>query len=254
MPSFIHEAVIVLLIDEIKGQLHAIADGSDTCAAFARDIVLGRTTLNKVREQGTFERSRFSPDDQFRHRQEKQSSILLEVAFSQTWKDLRDKVHGLLRAGAQAVIGIDIDYGPNASRKVTLTVWRLEIDWATEVGRCKAIPKREAFRDEQGNPVATSGLRLRLSEFASNPATKELLGNEDREINISGERLYQLIEEAEQQDPDRLTTPSPAEGSTQRDLSSLTIIDSDVSSSDSTWSSSDEADRASDRDWDPDED
>lgn len=252
MPTARHESFSALLAREIALRLEAISQGSDRLAAFAKDCVPDGSPDYHYPEPGTSERSIYSPDEQFCHVADEQAGVIIEIANSQTWKDLKRKAIDYLIAGTQVVVGVKFDYGPRATRKATLSVWRLEMDFSTNTGRAIASPKLEAFRNEQGEATNSPGLSLQLSDFASKELSQELLGNDNCNIVVSGDRLHQLMEIADMrhmrhmQRQERSTMRS--RGMAQR----ITVINSDSSSLDSSVSSDEEEDRPSDPDWDPD--
>ncbi|KAL5399848.1 hypothetical protein PMIN06_000203 [Paraphaeosphaeria minitans] len=55
----------------------------------------------------------------------------------------------------------------------------------------------EVFRDDEGNSVEHTGLRLHLSDFTCERIAQEETGAEDAEIRISGTQLCQYVATAE---------------------------------------------------------
>jgi len=53
------------------------------------------------------------------------------------------------------------------------------------------------LRDDQGNTTDHPGLRLRLSDFAYEELVQKELGDQNREIHISGQQLCQFLAAAE---------------------------------------------------------
>ena len=63
--------------------------------------------------------------------------------------------------------------------------------------RFLTLPSPQAFRDDQGNPTDSPGLRLRLSDCACKDLVEDVVREGDREIHVSTQQLCQYLTDAE---------------------------------------------------------
>jgi hypothetical protein len=128
MPAgFIHEMLVRRVDREIANQLQAIGNGEDNAAVFARNIESGGSgdILLLIGSNDNAPCSRHSPDASFAHCELGFPGVVIEVAVSH--KNLEELAREyFLGSGGhiQAVVGIDVGYGPRASRSASLLVWR----------------------------------------------------------------------------------------------------------------------------------
>ncbi|KAF2802115.1 uncharacterized protein BDZ99DRAFT_492279 [Mytilinidion resinicola] len=184
MPTGVHELFIDGVEDAIRSQLKAIRSGSDRAALFAQKVRPARST-----------------EISFPHDDAQYPGVIIEVAYSQK-KRLSRLVEDYLLdsdASVQVVVGLDIEYGKEGSRKATLLVWRAQIAHTTNGDELRVVREiaDEAFRDDQGHPTNHPGLRLQLSDFACEELTQDAIRGEDREITVSSLELCQYIAVAE---------------------------------------------------------
>jgi hypothetical protein len=193
---FKHDLFSTYIHDAIKSQLDQITQRGGEAAAFAKLIRGGLTAQVECPLAGTSLAtvSVHSPDLQYIHIHAEAAypAVVVEVADSQPWKEVEDRAESyLLDSYVQAVVAFKFDYGTRATRKASISIWRLHVEG--EVVRVIADVKQEAFRDEEGNPTHSAGLRLALSDFASG----ELLGDADLDIRIDTNQLCQMLTEVE---------------------------------------------------------
>ena len=197
-----HDTFSTLVQAEMYTQLRKIATGSSQAARFAQDIIPLGTSKDSypLAEADSSKVSIHSPDGQFLHKKARFSAVVIEVADSQRWKELPKLADSYIldsKARVRVVIGFDFAYGPRATHKATISIWRLHTDHVAKTFQVVANPDQEAFRDESGNPTQSSGLRLRLSDFAPKRLS-EVLGNDDNcDIVIPTDRLCQFLTQAE---------------------------------------------------------
>ncbi|KAF2420943.1 hypothetical protein EJ08DRAFT_738443 [Tothia fuscella] len=248
MPSTIHEYLIESIKLSIHDQLKEIRRGSGMASDFAQKIYpAGSATIS-------LQQSKYNPDASFKHRNARYPGVILEVAYSQSLKDLDRLAHTYLldsNANIQAVVGINIQYGEDCCRKATLSVWRTRII-GDELIVIKE-PADEEFRDAQGNSTNHSGLLLHLKDFAHRKRTKDI-ADQGHQLKISAQQLHKFLcaaetntEEEELSDEDSLP-----QGISKRERQSTP--EEEISSSDEMKYSKDEeraAKRAAkdDRDW-----
>jgi hypothetical protein len=132
MPTPVHEFFIDGVEDAIRSQLKYIRDGSDEAAIFAQKIHAARSTAIYLPTDDAphHKESRREPDASFRHDDAQYPGVIIEVAYSQKGKRLDRLAEDYLLdsdASVQAVVGLDIPYGKEGSRKATLSVWRTRI-------------------------------------------------------------------------------------------------------------------------------
>ena len=197
-----HDTFSALVQAEIHTQLQNIATGSSQAARFAQDIIPLGTSKDSypLAEADSSKVSIHSPDAQFLHKNARYSAVVIEVANSQRWKELSKLAASYIldsKALVRVVIGFDFPCRPRATYKATISIWRLQTDHVAKTLQVVANPDQEAFRDESGNPTQSSGLRLRLSDFAPKKLSQVLGNDDDCDIVISTDRLCQFLTEAE---------------------------------------------------------
>ncbi|KAF2621118.1 hypothetical protein BU25DRAFT_443956 [Macroventuria anomochaeta] len=199
-PTGVHELFINELEDDIRSQLKAIRGGFDRKAQFAQ---------------------KYEPDASFGHSGAQYPGVIIEVAYSQKKKRLSRLAENYLLdsdASVRVVVGLDVEYGKQQSRKATLSIWRPQLFETADGLELRAVEEAtdEAFRDDQGNPVEHPGLRLFLSDFTCEELSQEEIGNDDTEIRISGIQLCHYLAAAEGKMRRALSKHSLAKGVTKR--------------------------------------
>ena len=122
MPTGVHEFFIDEVEDDIRSQLKAIRNRPDRTAQFAQNIRPARSTEIRFATS----KSRYHPDISFGHKDARFPGLIVEVAFSQDYKQLRRLAENYLLdsdANVRVVVGINIAYD-KVSRKATLSIWR----------------------------------------------------------------------------------------------------------------------------------
>ncbi|KAL9120796.1 MAG: hypothetical protein Q9187_002652, partial [Circinaria calcarea] len=196
MPSDVHECLGGLIELDILNQLDVIANGNSAAATLARNIHPIRSTSIFL-EDG----ARHDPDIQFRYRGAKYSSLVIEIAYTQSGKKLeRLADHYILESSGSisTVVGISLDY--RGTSKATLSMWypRYGVDELGQYLASNEILKRQEFRTANGTPVMDQSLRLPLKHF--HPLSEPLPPEDgDPEIVIPYERLAEYLKEAEEE-------------------------------------------------------
>ncbi|KAF9732014.1 hypothetical protein PMIN01_09943 [Paraphaeosphaeria minitans] len=143
MPTGVHEFFIDEVEDDIRSQLKAIRNRPDRTAQF---------------------KSRYHPDISFGHKDARFPGLIVEVAFSQDYKQLRRLAENYLLdsdANVRVVVGINIAYD-KVSRKATISIWRPKLS-KTPNGYDLEVEEEvmdEVFRDDEGNSVEHTGTQL----------------------------------------------------------------------------------------------
>lgn len=104
-------------------------NGSDRAALFARKVRTARSTriYFPVDDAPPSILSKHEPDASFWHDNGRYPGVIIEVTYSQKRKSLGRLAEDYLLdsdTSVQVVVGLDIEYGKNDSRKATLSVWR----------------------------------------------------------------------------------------------------------------------------------
>ncbi|CAI6342366.1 unnamed protein product [Periconia digitata] len=200
MPTSVHELFVDGVEDAIRSQLKVVRSGSGPEARFAQKVRPARSTEIKLpAEEGLPSRkSKYEPDASFWHDDAKYPGVIIEIAYSQKRKRLYRLAESYLLdsdASVQVVVGLDIEYGKKGSREATLSVWRAQVI-GNELRVVDEVAD-ETFRGDQGNNTDHPGLQLHLSDFAHEELVQEELGDQNREINVSGQQLCQFLAAAE---------------------------------------------------------
>ncbi|KAJ4329603.1 hypothetical protein N0V87_010723 [Didymella glomerata] len=201
MPTATHELFIDKLEDEIRSQLKGIRGGSDKNARFAQKVQPARSTELRFSASASSSKSKYEPDASFIHDDAEYPGVIIEVAYSQKKKRLGRLAENYLLdsdASVRVVVGLDIDYG-NESRKAALSIWRPRLFETADGLELRAVEEvaDEVFRDDEGNPIESLGLRLCLSDFTCEELVREELGSDNTEIQITGKQLCQYLDGAE---------------------------------------------------------
>lgn len=132
MPTSVHELFIDGVEEAIRNQLKAIRGGSDTAALFAGKVQSTRsaTIYLPVDDASLETRSKHEPDASFQHKSAKYAGLIIKVAYLQEEKRLGQLAESYLldsNASVQVVVGLNVEYGKEGSRKATLSVWRTHV-------------------------------------------------------------------------------------------------------------------------------
>lgn len=132
MPTGVHELFLDGVEDAIRTRLKEIRNGTDRAAVFAQKVRPARATeiTFPLGDPPSNRKSRYEPDTSFWHDNAQYPGVVIEVAYSQK----RDRLDRLAEsylldsdASIQVVVGLDIEYGKEGSRKATFSVWRTSI-------------------------------------------------------------------------------------------------------------------------------
>ncbi|KAI9770858.1 MAG: hypothetical protein M1839_003021 [Geoglossum umbratile] len=206
MPTSVHELLIEGVEDAIRCELKTIRGGSDKAALFAQKVRMTRSTIIRfpVDDAPSTTESKYEPDASFWHADALYPGVIIEVSYSQKRKCVGRLAEDYLLdsdASVRVVVGLDIEYGGKGSRKATLSVWRTRVFHTDDGDELRVVQEiaDEAFRDDQGNPTDHPGLRLRLSDFAYEGLTEDMVRDGDREILLSTQQLCQYLTDGEDQ-------------------------------------------------------
>ncbi|KAF2220216.1 hypothetical protein BDZ85DRAFT_267365 [Elsinoe ampelina] len=214
MPSSPHDSLARRLGYLIYDQLKDVAAGDDKASEFARNVHLVGSADITYEISGA--RKITQPDESFKHDEMAFPGVILEMAFSQTLKDLRRKAKDHIYdsdGNIRAVVGLKLPYGVDASQKIaTLHVWRPEVSATGPTGQLEFHTSETAAiefhyatdsGDLDSNQQTLSGtpsgqqsqadLILRLSEFASESFAADKLSDKDRDIVIPHQEILQAI-------------------------------------------------------------
>ncbi|KAL9117948.1 MAG: hypothetical protein Q9187_005512 [Circinaria calcarea] len=129
MPAEPHEYFGRELSQIIRKGLEMIRSGTDTAAEYAQVIrENSHTTIDLQLYGNSFQRS---PDGSFRHIKARFPGVIIEVAYSQTRKEVETKVKSYIagsKGAIRIVLIVDLDY-PRLS-KASISIWQInqEID------------------------------------------------------------------------------------------------------------------------------
>jgi len=199
MPRIEHEGFLRKIDWNIQDQLEAIRSESGTKADFAQELdSWGSAELDF---EGIVDKH--EPDISFGHDRAKFPGVVIEIGLSQKKKSMNELAEDYLidsEASIRVVVCVKLPYHPDdKSRKAMLSVWRPQLFDTPDGPRLRAVAKveDEVFRDDEGNPVDSPGIQLRLSDFTYEELASDELGDEDAYICISGKQLGEYLNMAE---------------------------------------------------------
>ena len=211
MPSLLHEAIKAKIVRDIESQLLSISNGVNPASAFAKSIEHGGSASINLSDP---EYGRHEPDALFRHRQAQFPGVILEISYTQKRRDLGRVAEDYILGSSgniRVVVGIDIDY---KGKSATLSIWqpRLQVNKAgeEELVAHQTLSNQvrshlfylthtyisKEFRKENGEVNSTTGLRLRLEDFA--PPSLSMHTKFGTDIFISSTSLCAYLHDAEQ--------------------------------------------------------
>ena len=119
MPTPIHEYIGEHIAREIDQQLDTISNGNNAAAVLARKIkCIGSASIFLE------DNARHDPDKEFAYEAAKYPSVIIEIAYSQTKKNLsRLADHYIVESSGQVqkVVGIELDY--RGSKSAIVRSW-----------------------------------------------------------------------------------------------------------------------------------
>ncbi|TAQ83162.1 hypothetical protein B7494_g8516 [Chlorociboria aeruginascens] len=181
MPSHLHELCVTSLVNKISSQLNQYQASSNIeSQAFAKEILCTGSPDLKFPPDDDGHASTHCPDGSFRHQDAKWPGVIIEIAFSQTTKNLDHlawEYIGDSDGAVLAVVGLNLDY---YNKKANLSVWRPSITVGIngiDVFTCVRTVNQD-FMDSDGNVRADEeqGLCLQLRDFG---AIESVLSNPD---------------------------------------------------------------------------
>ena len=119
MPSLIHEHLLAVIEGEIISQLITIRTSNGPAALLAGQIESYRSSTIYLEDE-----SRRDPDSQFIHEAAKYPGVVIEVAYTQSGKNLSKLAdHYIVESSGKIsmVIGLSVDY--QGSKKATISIW-----------------------------------------------------------------------------------------------------------------------------------
>ncbi|KAI8946160.1 hypothetical protein F4801DRAFT_583701 [Xylaria longipes] len=195
MPTVVHEVMgnkIEVGVDKWITQLQGAVDAKISNAA--RSFVsTGSADVEFPFAKG--ESDSKSPDKSFMPREcERQCiypTVVVEIGFSQSSKDLREKAETYIRCSKReirVVIGVDMDKMYRAEKKnedrlkrcicqLESLMKRTHIRFRRGGGVDATCVQNKKFRDEKGNPIGSAVLRLPLQDFICKATEDSSAGN-----------------------------------------------------------------------------
>jgi hypothetical protein len=133
MPTSLYDMFNLQIMDSIRKQLTDISNGSDQAAAFARKVTskLSSRLFFPLEYNNPGRESKLEPDNSFQHRDAEYPGVIVEVSYSTKRKALPFLADTYIldsNALVKVVIGFDIEYGGENSRKASLSTWRCRVD------------------------------------------------------------------------------------------------------------------------------
>jgi len=150
-----HEYCIGQIVEEILKQLHNISGAAkiDYLGSPRLELVIDESDYegdaniaggdghNSLENRNSITYDRHGPDAAFGDRKDKFPGVVLEVAYSQQRKNLRDLAERYILgsdANIRVVIGIDLDY---QQRQATISIWRPEITTRDGIENLECVEK-----------------------------------------------------------------------------------------------------------------
>lgn len=128
MPTPVHELFCAKLVREISYQLELVIESGSPESEFAMKInpfASSQIKLPEQTEDGGVEYIRREPDASFGHDEARFPGVVIEICYSQKYKDIRDIADDYILCtdgSINAVICLDIEY--RGSKKASLSIWR----------------------------------------------------------------------------------------------------------------------------------
>lgn len=192
MPSKVHEICVLRLVGQINSQLeHYQVSEDPRSQAFAKDICSTGSVDLELPPDGDGHINKHTPDGSFWHLQATWPGVVIEIAFSQSPKDLGRLAWEYISdsdGGIQVVVGLDLAYN---TKEATLSVWRPVITTGEDgvkdfdcvrtvyqvsmhslpcfMTKFDILTVKQKFVDSDGNVCADEeqGLSLQLRDFAA---------------------------------------------------------------------------------------
>lgn len=192
MPSKVHEICVLRLVGQIDSQLeHYRVSGDPRSQAFAKDVCSTGAVDLELPPDGDGHINKHTPDGSFWHPQATWPGVVIEVAFSQSPKDLGSLAWEYIcdsDGGIQVVVGLNLAY---KTKEATLSVWRPVITTGEDgvddfdcvrtvyqvsmhslpcfMTKFDILTVKQEFVDSDGNVCADEeqGLCLQLCDFAA---------------------------------------------------------------------------------------
>lgn len=198
MLSTIHELTVGPIGELIKSRLAVIANetSNEDTKRLVRDIRSGYSRSVHIDGFKAFRQ----PDKQFFIKGSYFPGIVIEVAYSESFKELRRKAYDLIvgsEGSVQLVIGLEIE----SENLFKLSTWRPEY-YRSENGdavRMKATTNQDIIRDSDGT-FKPGCLRFHLQDFGTDLATNYPDAELTKEIALDYDVLNEYLIEAEQCD------------------------------------------------------
>ncbi|KAF8848423.1 hypothetical protein BDZ45DRAFT_732937 [Acephala macrosclerotiorum] len=178
MPTRLHESFIGSVARDIDHQLRLIASGNGPSAEFARDVEDDRSSRLSFKISDN-EISRHEPDSSFYHIKAKWPGVIFEISYTQKRPDLAKLAHVYIvesNGTSRAVVGLDIEYKGKRKQTKRATI--------------------SIFRDDDGNEVPGSDLKLQLRDFATTRLLQQF-GPLTEDITIPASKLCEYLERSE---------------------------------------------------------
>ena len=215
MPSRLHEVFIARVVEEIQNRLRTFLTADHPSKSFAEKIDHNGSGRLEIKGSGRNIIKR-DPDATFQHDDALWPGVVIEVAYSQSPKDIPNLADDYIletNGSVRVVVGLGIDY---KTKKGTISIWRpnyvtndqgqLELEAAetlsAQVYTLLALITMlhahigQVFRDELGCPNLSpdAGLKLELKDFAPEILADGVSGS----FLIDSVTLCRFLDKAEQ--------------------------------------------------------
>lgn len=232
MTTLVHEVMTIKITDLIRKQLINIAQttsNEDTKRLIEETLPLHARAVH-LHGLKTFRQ----PDEQFRNKSSYYPGVVIEVAYSQSFKTLRRKASDFIvksHGEIQLVIGLEIESKkPSKLLSSKISVWRPEFfrfENRDAVGM-KTIIDRDIIRDRDGT-LRSGSLRFYLQDFSTELAIKYPNADLAPEIILGYDVLAEYLVDTEQWEA---TSPSQSSSSDIMELGYPTSSEEELTSED----------------------
>lgn len=185
-------------LDQISSQ-----DGiASTTAEFARGLIpRGSTAIYYPSPFSTTKKDiQRSPDGAWAYRTVRNPSCIIEIANSQSTKNLAKLAEEYIwgtSAVVRTVVGFDFDH--RTKKGATLSIWRPKLNKEGALTGITSEVVEIRRKDGQRNQDTEAGLRLSLEDFAFRRPSGTFDGLDQVSIFIPVSRLCDMLEQAEEQ-------------------------------------------------------
>lgn len=206
MPSIIHDSVGQKIGDSIKKQLAVIEKASDEPT---RRLIQNIESIGSGRIKFNDVNGHREPDQQFGIENSYYPGIVIEVAYSQSFKSLRHKADDFIvdsDGKIQLVIGLEIE----SKKSCKISAWRSDFTRFEnkDIVAMKAVIEQDIIRDEDGK-VKSGSIIFQLQDFGTNLAIIYPDADLTKIITLHYNDLADYVARAEKKQSIRFPPPQP---------------------------------------------